>query len=417
MVKSVRAAVRTLLLILIAWSLLSCSLSTASPELHDYLSDHATELSLDNEIVDSGDSFLSMNSYLDDSKVFLLGESHGVADNYDLAFQMVDYLYRLAGVRYYLAEIGYASAFYVNRYLETGDEALLDRVMALSEGSFSWTKEKAQFIRSLREYNISLPASERIVYVGIDIEHQIRAGFWLLEELMPAEEPPAGPSDEVSAPFIDLRYTVATDDYTKEGCYDIITDLDAILENNETASRSYLGSSYEEFSFVVDNCAARYASYDDSTDFQSVREKRMIDNFRHVVSGIADPEPRFFGLWGAAHIHQRSWNNDTWLAQRLQEEDDFGLEGNVVSIKIFYDESHSLLKNPYRIGIRQSERSIVNILGPFTTKAALFHLADAGSPFATTSTLIIDGNGGVTTDYFQFCVLLRGAEASTPYGD
>ncbi len=142
--------------------------------------------------------------------------------------------------------------------------------------------------------------------------------------------------------------------------------------------------------------------YDGRADFQSIREKRMIDNFRHVTSAIADPEPSFFGLWGAAHIHQRSWNNDTWLAQRLQEEENFGLKDKVVSIKIFYDESHSLLKNPYRIGVQQSERSIVNTLEPFTTKAALFHLADTGSPFTTTSTIIIDGNGGVTTDYFQF---------------
>src|SRR5579883_810494 len=93
-------------------------------------------------------------------RVILLGEEHGVATMEDLDLAMLRYLHRAAGVRVYVAELGYAFGCMVERYLETGNETVLDGVMRETAKSVAWTKERRAFFVHLREWNETLPEDE-----------------------------------------------------------------------------------------------------------------------------------------------------------------------------------------------------------------------------------------------------------------
>jgi erythromycin esterase-like protein len=104
------------------------------------------------------------------NQLFFLGESHGVQRLQLLDFALLRHLNQRAGVRYYLAEVDCAKAYYLNDYLRTGDEETLGRVFV------SWVRTQAQWgnadfvekIRRIRHLNLTLPAARRIRFVGID---------------------------------------------------------------------------------------------------------------------------------------------------------------------------------------------------------------------------------------------------------
>ncbi len=122
------------------------------------------------------------------NQIFLLGESHGVQRVQDVDFALLRHLNQRAGVRTYLAEVDCAQAYYLNDYLRTGDEAILDRVFA------HWVTEQAQWgnadfqakIRRIRALNQTLPARRRIRLVGIDGVQDYRLLATYLEASRPA---------------------------------------------------------------------------------------------------------------------------------------------------------------------------------------------------------------------------------------
>ncbi len=106
------------------------------------------------------------------SKVFLLGEIHGSADNQILDKELLFFLNKKLGVKYYIAEMDSITSKKLNNYLskKTKDEALLkDAVTAIS------TRIPQQSSQELYEkwseiynYNQKLNDSSKISVIGID---------------------------------------------------------------------------------------------------------------------------------------------------------------------------------------------------------------------------------------------------------
>jgi len=72
-------------------------------------------------------------------------------------------------------------AYYLNRYLQTGNEEYLDLVLPYWQRNY----EMYEFYRKLRECNLTLEPGERIEIIGFDITgtfRQIIAVYHLLEE-------------------------------------------------------------------------------------------------------------------------------------------------------------------------------------------------------------------------------------------
>lgn len=79
----------------------------------------------------------------------MAGELHGVKMNYELQLGLIKYLNSKAGVRYILGEFGYSVGEYINKYLDTGDEKILEYVVKNSEGSIFGSNEFYEFLKKI----------------------------------------------------------------------------------------------------------------------------------------------------------------------------------------------------------------------------------------------------------------------------
>lgn len=103
---------------------------------------------------------------LENDLLFLVGESHGVALNPKLQFQLLQYLHRNAGVRYLHLEGGYAEAYLLNHFLSTGDSAIFEFCV------HTVFKEQRAMYQELYKWNNSLNEENKIEVVGFDFEHE-----------------------------------------------------------------------------------------------------------------------------------------------------------------------------------------------------------------------------------------------------
>lgn len=118
------------------------------------------------------------------SRLFLLGESHGYAAPQVFDLELLTHLNARIGLRHYLAEVDPVQAVYLNRYLASGDEALLARVFAYWQASGAqWANTAFQDkVRGIRSLNLRLPAARRIRIVGIDtVQDWALAAAWVTD--------------------------------------------------------------------------------------------------------------------------------------------------------------------------------------------------------------------------------------------
>ncbi|HEX8469738.1 MAG TPA: hypothetical protein VF633_01380, partial [Brevundimonas sp.] len=120
-----------------------------------------------------------------DNKLFLLGESHGVAAPQVLDLELLTHLNARIGLIDYVAEVDPVQGLRLNQYLDSGDEAVLDRVFDY------WTRTGAQWgntafedkIRGIRALNLTLPENRRVHLLGIDaVQDWPLTTAWLAEQ-------------------------------------------------------------------------------------------------------------------------------------------------------------------------------------------------------------------------------------------
>ena len=118
-----------------------------------------------------------LDSNLEGKEIFFTGEHHGVKANSELNMKFIKYLKEKTDFKYYLCESSYSKAYFINKYLETGDINFLESVYKPLKGTFGWTKDSYNHWKDLYEYNQTLPIEKRIQVVGVDIEHQIANAY------------------------------------------------------------------------------------------------------------------------------------------------------------------------------------------------------------------------------------------------
>ena len=101
-------------------------------------------------------------------KVFFTGEFHSVAENFPTQTKLLFYLNQNAGVNYYLAELPFAFAEYINLYLQFGDEKILEYLAVESKNTHAEAAGHYQMYRDIYKYNQEQPEDRRIQYLGID---------------------------------------------------------------------------------------------------------------------------------------------------------------------------------------------------------------------------------------------------------
>lgn len=293
------------------------------------------------------------------NRLILLGESHGVAAPQGLDLELLTHLNQRIGLVDYLAEIDPVQADYFNRYLETGDEALLKRVFDY------WTKSGAQWgnrafedkVRAIRRLNATLPASRRIRFTGIDsVQDWGLVAEWI-----------AGSGGQSAGAF---AAKAASD--------------------RASAALAALGDKPGDVAAELRATLADIAAAQD-------RETVIFNNYRRAVqSGKLGNRPAY-GLWGLYHVMQAGVNNTQPFAARVAASR-LPAAGKTASIALLSLDSAVQIPVPFPDGVKRLRMTNFNIDGPFvmvkgaaTLRAAsapatitLFDTGARGSPIAAT---------------------------------
>lgn len=370
--------------------------ASAVDQLTPFLREHYTPL----DITELDLSLIAED--LAENEIILSGaEFHGTQATYELQCHLTIALHQQAGVKYLLLGIGHATGQMYNTYLQTGDQNLLDQVHSDIGFSSRSCHEHRQAWEELCQYNQALAPEDRLTVIGIDLEYQPQTAVRYLRSL-------STDKDLIPAPASSLNTPHALDQY--------VTTLEIDLARRETKYREALGENYEDFVLVVQNLRDTVTA-NLGEDFYAFREEVMYKNFLRAYA--SHPRGKYFGQFSMDHIYQRKVDSALLkgadsLAMQLNR-DDSPVQGKVLSIAAMYLDSvfRFAFGRYYNADLEQEHfthefpfRRLAD--GPYT----LFKLEGEDSPFQRSPFTIKKPHGGVTTDYYQYLLVLKSGPTS-----
>ncbi len=311
-----------------------------------------------------------------EKKAFIVSENHGIEDNTIMKYQFITYLNQVKNLRYILYEISYSSGYLLNEYLQTGNESILKQVFSFYKGSTFYTKDEYTFFQKLYNYNQSLSFDKKLILIGVDIEHSLKSAktlynYYTGEEINDINE------------ILDLKFT------------DLL--LQFLQKNVANFHRFYENIVWQE------------------------REKMMLENYL-CLKAIYKFET-FYAQLGARHclrdIASDNYQSFTYL---LNTDELVNLTGKIVVFNVFYKDSKIL--EPYQFNNKFYYRSNLisstyqtNNLDEFSERFLLFNLNSESSPFnkrLVWYNLFKNNELKVTTDYYDYIILINNSNAQVP---
>jgi hypothetical protein len=332
-------------------------------------------------------------------RLFLLGEVHGAAAPQVLDLELVRHLSARIGLRDYVAELDPAQAEALNRFLDSGDDVLLDRVFSRWNGADSqWgnTAFEAK-LRGLRALNQTLSPARRIRLHGLDA---VQDWSLLADEL----ERAGGAVD---------RAALGKASTARERAAVLAA---AMTPRTPAALRRA----------VAHAAAARG------------REETIFLNYAALVrDGTLGQRPAI-GLWGLFHVLKSPLEaGDLPFATRVVRSD-LATRDKVVSIALLPMESYTQIPVPGPSGLMRLRTRDFGMNGPFVKAAGsasllkasspnriqLFGLHGPTTPYARGADLIsvraslgesfTARPGTATTDYIDYVGTFRGSDWAAP---
>jgi len=240
----------------------------------------------------------------------------------------------------------------------------------------------------MRRWNQALPAAERVTIAGVDLERfpGISLAF-LRQELGPLGE--SGAVEKVAREVAASRprFLAALGPDRLFGVEEALRNL-----RDRTRAGSFQGPAFDEF-----------------------RDRAIFGNFL-AISGRLTPGS-IYGRVGFAHVTQHAYDGGHWLSYYLNRRPS-PWAGRVVGIWPLYAHSRrlALLNGHYQIADCEDE---LGPTGPFVAAAptdlTLFQLVGPGSPFSRRLVVPARAEGGVTTEYFQYVLLLKNTPPAQPW--
>lgn len=380
-----------------------CSISEPeSKSIGDYIKAYSS--AIDTRDTTDFKSLRLLESDLSGKEVILTGEMHAVGMNTELELYMLKYLNQKQNVNYLLCETGFASGQLFNKYLDTGDESILKCIYAELKGTAAGTMESYEFWVSLYNYNKTLPESKKIKVVGIDIEHQANTAYKYLFSLLPQ-----GSAHDRMKNYImeslgnkDMKYT---------------ENLYTTMLASENEYKNYFGSSYFDFKLALGNLINADKYYVSGGTNEDFREACMLNNFKELYSHL--PKGKYYGQFGQEHTYMRDHGGRfgthnsfaTYISHKFQK-----TKGKVMSITYLYSNSYySSTYNNYASEKIQEDNQLQNLDKISNSKLILLKFDGKDSPFNEKPYFVYDPINGVTTDYYQYGVLIKNSEAAHQY--
>lgn len=288
-----------------------------------------------------------------EQKLILLGESHGVAAPQVLDLELLTHLNARIGLTDYLAEVDPVQGAMLNRYLESGDEAVLDRVFDY------WTESGAQWgntafenkVRGMRALNLTLSAERRVRILAVDaIQDWPLFAQWIGEQ--------GGTVDAAAL-------TAAAEDRANpEPLADLALAAVASLPEQTPETMRVSG--------VLGDLRARAG-----------REGTIFNTYsRAVTSGELGDRPAY-GLWGVYHVMQAGVNQTRPFAMRVKASDLPAAQA-MTSIIVLSLDSWVQIPAPTPQGMQRMRLNMFNIDGPYVMVQGAATLRAASEPGRTT---------------------------------
>ncbi len=251
-------------------------------------------LSENNAVVDlkAENQWKLLKSDAEKNQFIILGESHGAQDAQLIDFNLLQYLNAVVGIKNYIAELDYAQSSAINEFLKTGDEAQLKSVFRY------WVKNHKQWgnkdfydkILKIRNLNLGLPKTKRIVFTGIDGVQDFE-GYLKFMQLMIGKDK--------SVIFGSLR-EILNREYNKENKEEITLFAKKYLDeiqNNRGEFQQRLKKNFPIFEYLIQNL-----SYSHSKSGVN-RAEQMFRNYKQLYDILKFENEKLYGMWGYFHAH------------------------------------------------------------------------------------------------------------------
>jgi len=403
--------------------LMLLTLQALAQQNEAYLRRHAVPVDadslMDNKMLDS--DFYA-------HQLFLVGEIHGIQKGQDIDYTFLTVLNRRRKVKTYVAEIDFAKAYFLNEYLKTGDERLIDAVFK------DWVEQDAQWanidfqqkIRKIRLYNQSIKKGSGIHFEGID---QIQNPSLVADYLQVMLK--AKPVYLKEADALIKALQLKNDSLIVQQAGLLLQKWEHSLKRGNTDD--------DNLRFALGNCIA----------ISSPREIQLFNNFKKLFAMRNWKDEPLYGFFGFAHVLGAKANNgrSTSFAYMLAHDEALRLNGKIAAVGLLYVDSKMMTPNRslpaawQQKGTRFTAIGQYNHDGPLVKlqdiesfkgasvpgSVTLFDLAASDSPYLNTALaityaammpasqrLLLNAAGAKITDYLKYVLLVRNSEGTQP---
>lgn len=406
-----------------------CS-STKPLDVESYLEKNNSVLNLQD--INDFEGLNLIKDDIKDKQIIFTGEYHALQKDDLFRMKLINYLQEEIGLNYYLAEMGYSSAYFFNKYLESGDEEILKKVFSNLKGTQGFNKDDYNFFKDLYEFNKTLIEKDKIKIVGIDIEHNMGSSYDYIKDIIKDETLKTEALEKTLESLKTIQsYTKILTSVNKDEDYkmklfnDLNSKIDILLEDIKNNKNLYINLFKEDFfgfEIVAKNIKTKYLSEftDDTEKYLRIREEQMHENFITQDEKIDDAI--YFGQFGALHINKssakvakvQSETKTTYvdfesIACRIDKSNKY--KGKVMSILYNYEDKYDDEESSY------INREIFNNYLNSEDDCILFDLRNSNSPFKEKYISPFNGeeiydNKKHITDYIDYMVILKGVSQS-----
>lgn len=340
------------------------------------------------------------------NEIFLAGENHGIKMNTRLKMEFLKYFKREIDIKYLITELPASVIYFINKYLKTGNRKILKDIYNGLKGTDAWNLEEYNFWIQLHNLNKELPEKRRILALGIDIEHQVENALKFMKYSL----------DIKGLPSTILEWIGKLEEGEKfkddKKILEFYSGVKKELDTNKNIYKMELREKYFLLVHINDNILNKVEVYG-SNNFDGIRDNKMYKNFLNLIKDKRNK--KFFGQIGLSHIFQKSFPSIDWFGKSLSEESQF--KGRVISIAYAYRDCKYLYPTKRRdyIGKIDTMNRSLEEFNPFLEEdLSLFKLNNKKSPFHNSLIWPLEHkipNGGVTTDYLQYLLVIKDSEA------
>ncbi|HAR85618.1 MAG TPA: hypothetical protein DCR69_07785 [Clostridium sp.] len=393
-----------------------------SPEkrkiIQEYLKENYSAIDLEDE--SEFKDLAIMDSDIEGKGIFFTAELHGTMANEQLNMKFLKYFKEKADFKYYLCELSYSDAYFINKYLDTGDIKILEEIYKPLKGTFAWNKDGYNHWKKLYEYNNTLPKESRIEVIGVDIEHQPINAYRFLVDILPEKKAP----EEIEAVIDKIKSTFNDLDKFDETFAQCSKELQKDIKEKESIYKEYLGEKFTSFNLVNLNVLNRIEAYnhkDDHVDWDNTRDKMIYENFQILQKEL--PKGKYYGQWGLNHTFQSKEKDKMWFAAYLNSDDSI-FKHKLLTVIYNYNSCERMGKsgdggyttNELHVVYPQIKETNDLLEGNLN----IYKLTGKDSPFSETS-MYYTYNGeeleANMLDFFQYIVCVRDSKATEPLND